>query len=123
MESPQGCPLGCLRGGRPEYPVVYKASFQLCSTFSDCDASQTDRAGDFEKKLGTGKPELPAWLVASGNWGNVPRGPGNLLKNPVFGRPKIIKNLTFKLSDPTSGPGIGTGMAENPPYLILSSGG
>ena len=39
-------------------------------------------------------------------------------KNPVFGRPKIIKNLTFWLSDPTSGPGIGTGIAETPPRII-----
>ena len=44
-------------------------------------------------------------------------------KNPVFGQPKIGKNSTLRLSDPTSGPRIGTGMAENPPYLILSSGG
>ena len=45
------------------------------------------------------------------------------LKNLIFGRPEIIKNFTFRLSDPTFEPGIGTGMAENPPYLILSSGG
>ena len=52
-----------------------------------------------------------------------PGAPEIYPKNPVFGRPKIIKNLTFRLSDPTFEAGIGTGMAENPPYLILSSGG
>ena len=52
-----------------------------------------------------------------------PGAPEIYPKNPVFGRPKIIKNLTFRLSDPTFEPRFGTGMAENPPYLILSSGG
>ena len=52
-----------------------------------------------------------------------PGAPEIYPKNLVFGRPKIIKNLTFRLSDPIFEPGIGTGMAENPPYLILSSGG
>ena len=41
-----------------------------------------------------------------------PGAPEIYPKNPVFGRPKIVKNLTFRLSDPTSGPGIGTGMVR-----------
>ena len=36
---------------------------------------------------------------------------------------KIIKNLTFTLSDPTFEPRIGTSIAENPPCLILRFGG
>merc|ERR1711966_163776 len=61
-----------------------------------------------------------AWLVASGA---RPGTPEIWSRNRVFGRPKIVKDLTFWLSDPTFEPGIGTGMAENPPYLILRSGG
>ena len=49
-----------------------------------------------------------------------PGAPEIYPKNPVFDRPKIIKNLAFRLSDPTSEPGIGTGMAENPPILFLA---
>ena len=64
--------------------------------------------------------EPSAWLVASGARPGTPR---NSRKIPVFGRPEIVKNLTFWLSDPTFEPGIGTGMAGNPPYLILRSGG
>ena len=41
-----------------------------------------------------------------------PGAPEIYPKNPVFGRPKIIKNLSFRLSDPTFEAGIGTGMAE-----------
>ena len=52
-----------------------------------------------------------------------PGAPEIYPKNPVFGRPKIGKNTTFRLSDPTFEAGINTGMAENPPYLILSSRG
>ena len=65
-------------------------------------------------------PGQAAWLVVSGA---RPGTPEILPKKRVFGRPKIVKNLTFWLSDPNFEPRIGTGMAENPPYLILSSGG
>ena len=52
-----------------------------------------------------------------------PGAPEIYPKTPVFGGPKIIKNSTFRVSDPTFEARIGTGMTENPPYLILRSGG
>ena len=36
-----------------------------------------------------------AWLVASGNWGNVPRGPGNLPKKPSFRPTENHQKLDF----------------------------
>ena len=48
-----------------------------------------------------------------------PGAPEIYPKIPVFGRPKILKNLTFLLSDLNIEPGIGTGIAENPPILFL----
>ena len=38
---------------------------------------------------------LSAWLVASGNWGNVPRGPGNLAKKPGFRPTENHQKLDF----------------------------
>ena len=50
----------------------------------------------------------------------MPRGnTRNSQQFPVFGRPEIVKNFTFWLSDQTFKPVIGTGMAENPHYLIF----
>ena len=63
---------------------------------------------------------MTAWLVARGARPGTPRNSRKIL---VFGRPEIVKNFTFWLSDPTFKPGIGTGIAENPPYLILRSRG
>ena len=76
----------------------------------------------FTENCGCSFELLRGWQLA-GIGGMYPGAPEFYPKKPIFGRPKIIKNSTFRLSDPTSGPGIGTSMAENPPYLILSSGG
>ena len=64
-----------------------------------------------------------AWLVSSGNLGKFRNSAEILSENRVFGRPKIVYNSTFWLSNLTFETGNGTGMAENPPYLILRSGG
>ena len=65
-----------------------------------------------------GLTQLPFGTLLIINLAGTPR---NHRKMPVFGRPKIIKNLTFCLSYPTFGPGIGTGIAENPPILFLGT--
>ena len=64
-----------------------------------------------------------AWLVSSGNWGKFRNSAEIWSENRVFGRPKIVYNSIFWLSNLTFETGNGTGMAENPPYLILRSGG
>ena len=85
---------------------------QIASLRSETEHGEANRQG----------PIRAARVSISSGFG-PPGTPQNRRKIPVFGRPKIDKNLTFWLSDPTFKPGIGTGMAGNPPYLILRSGG